>query len=534
MLQDRRNGLAAAILGLASAATVVWQNMRLTVLWDLSYILENASRIASGDVPYRGFPFPYAPATFYIQAAIIRIFGRVEMHHAIYAAVACAVATALTFVIVRRLAGSPSIALILALPLSILGTNCIFPHPFYDPDCCLAVLAVAVALISARSQRALFIAAACVPLTLLIKQNIGVGFVGGVAIWLLFSRERKTIVAGFAGLAAGGVTVLAVIAAVFGLHDYVQWTVQFAASRRLPSIALQLEPFGDPIVWYSAVAIIAGLFASRRIPILGALFIAAPWVWTIVDSLITDDPNEPQINFLRTWPIVIVVSVAAMFIDRDRDWRTRSLPLLLAATIYGVFLSQSTWGSTYGIWPLLVVLIATWMPRAPYARLSACILTATIFLGAVPYIRDSERLTYVKLDGDVRTSTLAPLRGVHIAGDWLPDFEELVRWTDEHIPRNDGIVCMPGEDLFYFTTGRHPMFPVLMFDRTVNPFSAKVIVREIQKRHIRWIIVKKTLQLNGTPMPELNEVLAKLPLQTAVQLHNYTIYQIRSASLASS
>jgi len=61
----RACGLALFLSALASAATVVWQNTRLTVLWDLSYILENAWRIASGDVPYRNFPFPYAPATFY-------------------------------------------------------------------------------------------------------------------------------------------------------------------------------------------------------------------------------------------------------------------------------------------------------------------------------------------------------------------------------------------------------------------------------------------------------------------------------------
>lgn len=45
-------GLAAA-LGMATSIVVMLQNARLTVLWDLSYILENAARIAAGDVPYR-------------------------------------------------------------------------------------------------------------------------------------------------------------------------------------------------------------------------------------------------------------------------------------------------------------------------------------------------------------------------------------------------------------------------------------------------------------------------------------------------
>ena len=56
---------------------------------------------------------------------------------------------------------------------------------------------------------------------------------------------------------------------------------------------------------------------------------------------------------------------------------------------------------------------------------------------------------------------------------WLPDFEELVQYTDKEIPRDEGILMLPGEDLFYYTTGRRPRFPVLMFDHTVNPLSAE-------------------------------------------------------------
>src|SRR5204863_2206119 len=69
--EQTRYRLAIAALFVASAGVVVWQNSRLTVLWDASYMLENASRIAGGDVPYRDFPFPYAPLTFALQALII-------------------------------------------------------------------------------------------------------------------------------------------------------------------------------------------------------------------------------------------------------------------------------------------------------------------------------------------------------------------------------------------------------------------------------------------------------------------------------
>src|SRR5436305_7286168 len=121
--------LIALLLGLGSASVVVWQNSRLTVLWDLSYILENASRIAAGDVPYRDFPFPYAPLTFVVQALVIRIFGRALWHHVAYAAIICALATALTYLIALRITKSRALSVILTLPLIPLGIYCIFPHP---------------------------------------------------------------------------------------------------------------------------------------------------------------------------------------------------------------------------------------------------------------------------------------------------------------------------------------------------------------------------------------------------------------------
>src|SRR5438067_846431 len=90
------------LLFLATAAVVVWQNSRLAVLWDLSYVLENAFRISLGQVPYRDFPFPYAPLTFLVQAAIIKLTGRVFWHTIVYTATVGGAGTLLTWRIVLR------------------------------------------------------------------------------------------------------------------------------------------------------------------------------------------------------------------------------------------------------------------------------------------------------------------------------------------------------------------------------------------------------------------------------------------------
>src|SRR5437764_12607749 len=92
-----RDWIVGLLLFLATAAIVIWQNSRLGVLWDLSYVLENSYRISLGDVPYRDFPFPYPPLTFLTQAALIKATGRVFWHHIVYCAVVGGLTTVLTW-----------------------------------------------------------------------------------------------------------------------------------------------------------------------------------------------------------------------------------------------------------------------------------------------------------------------------------------------------------------------------------------------------------------------------------------------------
>jgi hypothetical protein len=132
----------------------------------------------------------------------------------------------------------------------------------------------------------------------------------------------------------------------------------------------------------------------------------------------------------------------------------------------------------------------------------------------------------------VARSTLPALAGLSMRGPWIPQFEELVRFTDREIPKDQGILMIPGEDLFYYTTGRRPRFPALMFDRTVNPYSQEEIVEISRRRNICWLILKMNLQLNGEPLEDEARLLQLLrgdfaPVQS---LANYDIYRRKADS----
>jgi hypothetical protein len=100
-----------------------------------------------------------------------------------------------------------------------------------------------------------------------------------------------------------------------------------------------------------------------------------------------------------------------------------------------------------------------------------------------------------------------------------------MRFARQEIPFEDGLLLIPGEDLFYYTSGRHPRFPVVMFDHTVNPFSPEEIQRIVLARNIRWLIVKNELQVNGEPVEDKARLLALL-FQDFHLVQNLGIYDI--------
>src|SRR6266550_6825191 len=259
--------LLAAILFFTTAAVVLWQNLRLGILWDLSYILETSYRISLGDVPYRDFPLPFAPLTFLVQAALIKLTGRVFFHHVIYAAAAGGLATLLTWRILlhvlREKVASPRVmAFLLATPLVFLGIYSVFPHPFYDCDCTLAILVAILLLLQLQRKdfppfRAFFTGAFLV-VPVFVKQNAGLAFLAAtllsLAVLMGLAKWYRRPARGYAWTIAGAASALALAVALIhltsGVTNYWHWTVQFAATRRLPPFSALLAIYEDPhLLW---------------------------------------------------------------------------------------------------------------------------------------------------------------------------------------------------------------------------------------------------------------------------------------------
>jgi hypothetical protein len=575
----RIDTVTAILLFTATAAVVIWQNLRLGVLWDLSYILENSHRISLGDIPYKDFPFPYAPITFLIQAAIIKLAGHVFFHHIIYSALVGGAGTLITWrILLHVLRGSilnhRAIALLLTAPLTVLGIYCIYPHPFYDPDCTLAILCGILLLqrleICGFTPFRAFCCGAVLIVPLFVKQNTGLGFLTSVGLALAaliaINLWRRKSVTSFLWISAGVATsfgaALLLIHSFVGVGNYWHWTIQFASARRAPNFGDMLQPFQNYAVIVWVVAAIAGValarVISRRISknsqsngfvrlsmldwtlsIVSVLLILAAFIWSVIYLFIDDDPSSRAERLLVVWPFLLILSLAIGFSRTvRRSGINLVLPFILIGTILGAFLSQQLWGSTYAIWPLLIILIAGLLAEfAPILKQTpsmtyslASVIAVCLLISGGFYVSSRERLSYANVwDGEITRSGLPALEGLSVRGPWISEFEELVRYSEKEIPKNDGLLMIPGEDLFYYTTGRHPRFPVLMFDHTVNPYSPPQVLALSKSENIKWLVVKRSLQIQGTPYEDEGQLLQLLlvDFQQVEHLENYDVYKRR-------
>ncbi len=590
----------AAALFIASAGFVLWQNAHLTVLWDLSYILENAARIAKSQIPYRDFPFPYAPLTFITQAAIIRILGRAIWHHQLYSAFVGGLGTMVTWRLLRHMLDEIGISaewlsLLLAAPLIFLGTNSIFPHPFYDSDCTVYILCWL--WLWRRCEREnyprplTFLCGALMVAPIFIKQNTGLVFFAAAATcatWMLLRGVRRSWPV-LAGAAAGLAVSVTLVQHFFGVGNYLHWTIGFAASRRLPGLSTMLGVYQDPSLLWPAAAFFAGMalwmgapkIANRmanRIAYYVARWLAAslllyPFVAAVAALFLQDNDSDRIEALLRLWPIVLIAALLFALAKIIQDLRQHRspraltlMPVILLGTVHGAFLSQQLWGSTYALWPMFMLLLAGVLTALAYKVnplqgtskllvIFTAILALLLTANGAYYALCHERLNYVALgsttenaasessangdsdsaakdsasapDDPLRHSHLPALRGLAMRGPWLGNFDELADYAARNIPVGDAILEVPGEDLFYFATGRTPQFPVILMDNTVNPYSATELAHLAREKNVRWVIVKRQLQLQEEPIPfraQLIELLSA-DFHREKQLGDYDIYR---------
>jgi len=564
----RRDLLVALLLFAATAAFVFWQNTHIAVLWDLSYLLDTSWRIAIGQVPYRDFPLVHPPLTFLIQALIMRVFGRMYLWPVLYAALVGGLGTVVAWRITLRIVSNRVryawlVSLLFAVPLIFLGVYGVYPHPIYDCDCAFAII-VALYLIQRldaqdaaqdwRTWTKPALAGFAVALPVFFKQNMGVPFllvvtIGAVLLLAIGVIRRgaddlasRTMLLRFLAMAVVCLSLgFLILQWTVGLGNYLQWTVHFAAQRRLPGFADMLSVYRQPSFFWTIPTLGTGLILlylpwARHVwvRIVTICLAATPFVSSIIFLFLDDDLDERADNLLSLWPLLLVAAtVFALAELRKGITLNRLLPFFVLAAIHGTFLSQQLWGSTYAIWPLLIILIAQMLAALPanYPKIAlafAAVVSTTFLVCGSLYAIGHDRLNYIQpTAGPLYRSQLPALHGMADRGPYLADFEELVRFAEKEIPQQDGILLLPGEEPFFYATGRTPQFPVQIFDNTTDPYTPEQLLEEARKHNIRWVIVKTRLQSNEDPLPARGQTMGLIGKEYSLtkRLRGYDIYR---------
>lgn len=547
-LQSRSSLLVPALLFAAGAAFTFWRNTQVAVLVDISYIVNIATRIAAGDVPYAQFPLAQAPLTFLTQAVLIKAFGPHYVVQMAYATIVGGLAMVVTYSIARHVIDGtvphPTIlAATLTIPLVPLGIYSVFPNPFYDPDTCFVVLAAIAAILAAidrPTRMRWLLAGALIAVPVFVKQNFGGAFlVVTVGALVADAAARPPARAGLRWCLIGlgvalGVELLA-LQLVVGIDHYLAWAWTFAMSGR--GVALErISAFWDPFLIWPGLLILALALATRAL----SLRLRTPvFVGILLVALVaraTSPSSFLNVNTLLT-PVLLAASVLAIVrAVRDAARFEILLPLVLAGTAAGALMSLGLNGSAFGTFPLLVVAIAAivrdlarFIQRpAQIAPLTGVLLASILALSGAAYTLTNARLLFadVNAPGPVVRSAFPSLAGLSARGPYIGDLDTILFWIRDNVPAEDPFVFLPGEDPVFYALGRRPRLPSVYFFDVANPYSPAEIARFADEVGLRWVFVKDRLQLVDEPPLEQRLIVALTEHATLVaQVGPYRVYR---------
>lgn len=526
-----RNHKTAFVFALLSALVVVFQTSRFWALYDLSFILDHAYRMTLGEVPYKDFFLAYPPGTFLIQALLIKVFGTTLYPQIVY----CSLISFLTYLLTYRILfffnDGRLLNTLLVLPVVFTGGYGIWSQPNYDPDYMFFILLSLFLVLTCCEKRfpplLTAVAGVSAVIPVFFKQNTGFMYLGLIHVSFLMyavhSRNRisiKQYLWFLAGSLTAAIVIVLCISVVSGIGNYVASTVILAAQTKLPAPGAFLKTYSGFVglrnvaLWLLVVAAFKYL-RSQNVwkDLLLFLLVLAPFYLIPLFRKIFFHRTYFD-HFLSIWPtVVLVCSIAvvyAVFKIPEIPLFIRLMPVVVLGVVNAAFLSLGVRGSTYGLWPALPILLAfiflvlsksafrnnlNLLKRLSYANSIAFSVSMAIFV-FINYQR-TNLIIHFDNEGEVHRSSIPSLSGLALPGEYLPNLDSLIKFTEKEIPRDDAIIVLTPEDPFFFATGRELVFPLLMYDWTLVRYSPEEILEKVKTVPARWMIIKTNMQSKG-------------------------------------
>jgi hypothetical protein len=290
----------------------------------------------------------------------------------------------------------------------------------------------------------------------------------------------------------------------------------------------------DPSIIWPGLLIVVLAFATRALPVglRGAVFLGILLAAFVARA--SSPSSFVNVNVLLP-PVFLAASVLAILATaRDGVRFETILPLALAGTVTAAWMSNGLNGSSYGIFPLLILALAAlvrdlgrFVPgRIP--PLTGIMLASILALSGTAYTLTNARLRFadVNAQGPVVRSEFPSLAGLSGRGPYIRDLDAILFWIRDNVPADDGFVFLPGEDPAYFALDRRPRLPSVYFFDVANPYSPAEIAHFADQAGLRWVFVKDRLQLIEEPPLEQGLIVALTEHATlTAQVGPYRVYR---------
>lgn len=325
----------AAVLAIAGGAYALLYNRSNVLSHSIGYNLYASERVLEGAAPYRDFHTLYPPATFYLNAALFKLFG-VSLHSALFGVLIFKVLTVGAIYLSGRQVMTRAWALTAALS-SLLWLRPNGPFKAVPMHYGALLLALAMYFLlkheNRRNLRFVFLAGASLGLVALFKHNIGAYALAGSVLLLMFEVVRQTSVC----------------------RSDQEGELQ-GENDKLKFVGLRNNlKFVGPRNYRAALMLLVG-FATALVPALAYMQVngaLAPMIRTLLFG-----PGEFLLSRLAIplWPVAPILFVAA-----------------LAASAYAAHRLRERPSTAVALWAALIVAISVFLLRGSQADVNQII-----------------------------------------------------------------------------------------------------------------------------------------------------------------
>lgn len=541
---SKRTIIDCIVLSLAAIAVVIttWMSLQTMPLVDYGYAVENGFNIFRGLTPYRDFQLVLSPGTYIVMALVMHFVGGFTVLSQLMLTMIVTFGTvAATSFIQRQLSTSTMLLRVVALlPILVTG-SAIYTFPLYDLFVIGSILLISLIIITAHSKDntvLLLFAGICTPFTILFKQNTGLAFSVGVLFMyvLIVARDRnKKSLLNFlyilSGILIGGLAIVFGFLIAGSLYQFYDQTIVYPRTQRniIPTILFIRDQYLVVVEYvrqswlYVGIAVIVGgllvtlsryrsqtLWNARLQKILQSILVVgnAFLCISLVSPVFNPMRYHHTVLFFTTMAMICALIIVIDFLFKPSKQSRTQVVLAgsFVAAAHATYLSHGIVGSSYGVWPLISILIysgvITLQKRIscipwkfllyPWILLLTLLLTQSLIT--------FESHGFYQRYGEVMRATHPRLVGLSIRGPWISEMEGIVSFI-EKLPAEDSFAFFPGEDPLYAITGRANPMPCVQFQSITCLTPPDEYLSLLNEKRVPWVIIKKVWQANVGPGP---------------------------------